>query len=105
MTFKFKVNSQTYWVEFGVTKDLNNKAEINYTNRIITIQEKYKFHPKLLHLVIHEITHAYIYETQIVKGVYDEEAVCELMAMYGPQIVTTARRITNSLIKLPEFKI
>ena len=96
----FIVNNQKYYVEFGYPKNLQNKAEISYSQRLITIHTNYMHHPKLLHLITHEVTHAYIYETQVVKGVYDEESVCELMAMYGAQIVSTSKRILNKIIKM-----
>lgn len=97
---KFKVNNQKYTIIFDYPTDCENKAEIHYTDRCIVIEPKYKTHPKLLHLIIHEVTHAYVYETQVVKGLWNEESVCEFMAMYGPEIIKISKRILNSLTKI-----
>ena len=47
----------------------------------------------------HELCHAYIAATQVDPDYeWNEEAVCEMMAIYGPLIVRTAEEIANYLI-------
>ena len=51
---------------------------------------------ELLHVIVHEITHAYLYElgqsqNQLKKHQFDEEFICELMAIHGASIQESSR--------------
>lgn len=94
---RLKINGSYYNVVEEECVYPENKAEINYTNREIRISPKYLFHPKGLHLVIHEITHAYIYETQITPPPYSEESVCEFMSIYGSEIINVSKTVYRKL--------
>ena len=50
---------------------------------------------ELMHALIHEFTHAWMFEmgqgqNQLLKHQFDEEFICELMAIHGPNIVENA---------------
>lgn len=46
----------------------------------------------------HELCHAYIYATQANRPeTWDEEAICEFMAVYGPEITSVARKVFEAL--------
>jgi predicted SprT family Zn-dependent metalloprotease len=46
---------------------------------------------KVFQVLCHELSHAYLYETQLDIGVkYNEEMLCEFIGLYGKPIVDTA---------------
>lgn len=48
----------------------------------------------LAHLLRHELTHVYLYETQIrLTDNYSEEDMCEFIAIYGKRIIKKADTI------------
>lgn len=51
---------------------------------------------RLNKVLLHELSHIYIYETQIeMKEFYDEEMLCDFMAKFGNQITDKAKRIMS----------
>lgn len=59
---------------------------------------------QVMRVIMHELTHAYIYSTQAnVPESWSEESVCELFAIYGSDIVVLAQAIHKSLY--PEVKL
>ena len=51
-----------------------------------------------LRVIRHEVTHAYIWSTQISwPKTYDEEYICDFLAMWAPQILSASIQIFNAL--------
>lgn len=71
------------------------KGTTSYKNRKIYLDFRVS-REDLLHIIKHELTHIYIYETQIeLKERYSEEDICEFVAIYGARIINKA----NSILK------
>ena len=89
-------------------KDLINneghlcKGIVKYKDNIIYIDEEILERKNdLYHLLKHELTHIFLYETQIeLKETYSEENLCELVALYSDDIIRKARLILRKLKKL-----
>ena len=48
--------------------------------------------------ILHELCHAYIWSTQAIRPeTWDEEAVCDFMAIYGPQMAKVADKVFEAL--------
>lgn len=65
-----------------------------FPSREIYIRDDLK-DEELLHALIHELTHAWMFEmgqgqNQLLKHHFDEEFICELMAIHGQSIVESA---------------
>ena len=76
-------------------KDEQVKAYIQYKDRTIYIDSRISIESEE-HCLIHELTHAVIYETQIMPiSQYNEEHLCELMALYGKFIITLSNKIIS----------
>ena len=95
--YYYKVHNIRYMVVFmDISDRTNNKSYIQYSTRIIYINNTLPHIETIKHCLIHEITHSYIYETQIqLKEPYSEEDLCELMAIYAEDII----KQTNTIIK------
>lgn len=51
-----------------------------------------------LRVIRHEVTHAYIWSTQIyLPKTFDEEYICDFMAVWAPCILDTSKRIFEVL--------
>lgn len=51
-----------------------------------------------LRVIRHEVTHAYIWSTQIsLPKTFDEEYICDFVAMWSPQILSVSTQIFNAL--------
>ena len=51
-----------------------------------------------LRVIRHEVTHAYIWSTQIhLPKTYDEEYICDFLAMWAPQILAASATIYATL--------
>lgn len=48
-------------------------------------------------VIIHEISHAYMFEYNVKLTIEQEELVCDLIATYGEDIIGTAKEIFNML--------
>ena len=49
-------------------------------------------------VIRHEVTHAYIWSTQMsLPKTFDEEYICDFVAMWAPQILAASKRIFNTL--------
>lgn len=52
----------------------------------------------LAHILRHELSHIYLYETQIrLKDLYTEEDICEFTAIYGRRIVNKVDNILKRI--------
>lgn len=52
-----------------------------------------------IRLFLHELSHAFLYETQVdLKEHYTEEDLCEFMAKFGPVIIETYKDIAPVLL-------
>ena len=72
------------------------KAEIYISNEVTGDQ--------VARVVMHELTHAYIYSTQAIQPEsWGEEDVCELFAIYGCEIAVMCQTICQDLF--PEVKL
>lgn len=50
----------------------------------------------LRRVLTHELTHAFLFATQIEKlETFNEEQVCELVAIWGPEIIKTTNMLVN----------
>ena len=51
-----------------------------------------------LRVIRHEVTHAYIWSTQIsLPKTFDEEYICDFVAMWTPRILSASIQIFNAL--------
>lgn len=51
-----------------------------------------------MRVIRHEVTHAYIWSTQMVlPETFDEEWICNFISMWGPQILTASTQIFEAL--------
>lgn len=76
------------------------KGTVSYRESKIFIDESVS-KENVAHILRHELTHIYIYETQLtMKETYTEEELCEFFAIYGTKIVTKV----NSIMKRMEGK-
>lgn len=56
---------------------------------------------RAMRTIRHELCHAYIWSTQAVRPeAWDEEALCDFMAIYGPQISKAADAVFEALFKV-----
>lgn len=55
---------------------------------------------QLYRVLLHELTHVYLYTTQInIQETYTEEDMCELVALFGVEIITKANEIIQIIMK------
>lgn len=99
-----KVNNYNWCIE--LTDNIENltnkegnicKGTTSYKNK--TIYLDYKISEETAkHVLIHELTHVYIYETQLeLKSYYNEEDLCEFVAMYGERVIKKAKSILKAV--------
>lgn len=51
-----------------------------------------------LRVIRHEVTHAYMWSTQIsLPETFDEEYICDFVAIYGPQILKASEEIFQKM--------
>ena len=73
-----------------LVKDMRCRGTTHYYSREIFIDKDMSFYDKKQTL-IHELTHATLYDTQIEsKESYSEEDICEFMGIYGESILKIA---------------
>lgn len=97
---EIKVNNYTWKIKM-TTEVLTNKSGdkcksiIDYKNNSILLNCTLLYNEdELLHAIRHELTHLYIYETQLeLKKTYSEEEFCELVALYGNNIILKSKSI------------
>ena len=101
---RLKVNSK-YW-NFILTSESNNltldnkllRAVIHYRTKTVYIDKNYFCEGvDVERLIIHELVHIFIYETQSFQGLYDEEFVCEFLAQYLKTILRCCKKVIRGL--------
>lgn len=84
-----------YQSEVGGAESIGGMA--CFPSREIYIRDDLKSE-ELQHALIHELTHAWMFElgqgqNQLKKHEFDEEFICELMAIHGERITTSANEL------------
>jgi len=73
------------------------KGAIHYRDSKIFIYTETSFKDRT-RILLHELTHAVLYETQIeLKEFYTEEDMCELMAKYGQYIIELYKGLISEI--------
>lgn len=54
-------------------------------------------------VIIHELTHAFLWSTQMrIPDTFTEEEICDFVARWGSEIISTAREVYVGLFYVPE---
>ena len=104
---KIKIWNKVYTVVFTnnkedlLVKGKQCKASISYGKKIIWLDEKLKAsRDNLSRAIMHEITHAFIYETKFTQAeTYLEEDLCDFVAIYTKPIMQATERAIKGLLK------
>ena len=91
----FKIN-KTKWTCLFVSQHDETNSSIRgnmgltrYSDRVILIDSDIK-EPDLTATVIHEITHAFIWEYGFAQVTFADEIVCDFFGVYGKDIIKIA---------------
>lgn len=103
--YTFKINDFTWNVIFTedesllLVKNKVCKGSILYKTRTIYVDKRISI-DSIRRVLGHELAHAFMYDTQITCiPPYDEEDICEFVALYNQQIYKIIEKILRKLKK------
>lgn len=101
----FKVNNAVWHLVFTdddaklLVNNESKKGVIVYKTATIFIDTRVSLENQL-YVLVHELTHLFLYETQIeLRSTFTEEQVCEFVAMYSDTINKLAKRLIRRFYK------
>ena len=95
---KVRVNKRDYKVEIKEQDGIEGLGLTNYKKGTIEIL---KGIDKELtkSTIIHELTHAYLFEYGMPKEEYTLEDVCNFIGAYGEEIINKSKQVLDKIIK------
>lgn len=93
---KIKINKRTYTVVFEKLDRVDLLGECNYKTSTITISTSIDSNLTYT-TIVHELTHAYLFEYGLISKTYNNEHVCNFFGTYGKDIIENTTKIINSL--------
>lgn len=91
---KIKIHKRKYRIVFEPLESADLLGECNYELAKITISKN--LDKQLSYsTIVHELTHAYLFECGIYDKEYSNENVCNFFGAYGKDIMASAELIYN----------
>jgi hypothetical protein len=91
---KIKIHKRKYTVVFEPLERTDLLGECNYESAKITISKNLD-KPLLYSTIVHELTHAYLFEYGLYDKKYSNENVCNFFGAYGKEIMASAELVYN----------
>lgn len=93
---KIKINKRTYTIKFDTFEDDITLGRTLYKLGEIRLL-KHLDKDLLYSIIIHELTHAYLFEYGMSRETYSQENMCDFFGAYGTEIIENACKIIGGL--------
>lgn len=93
---KIKIHKRKYTVVFEPLERAELFGECNYGLAKITISKNLD-KTLLYSTIVHELTHAYLFEYGMPRETYSQEDMCNFFGAYGKEIIENACKIQSLL--------